>query len=396
VALNSDCCRTQKLDGNEITHEMSTMTFDYLVIGAGISGTAAAHDLSVSGTVLVIEAEASAGYHSTGRSAALFTRNYGGEIIRRINRLSHGFLAARPEGFCETPLLLPRGGLTVASPGAEDRLSTILALSVPGHEIERISADRAIDLMPLLRPERVGAAAYETGVMDIDVNALHQGYLRGIKRRGGTILCGARLDRLDHREGLWRARAGDASFDARIVVNAAGAWADHVGTMAGALPIGLVPRLRTAIIVETPEGLESSGMPAVDFIGTDAYLKPERGRIMASPGDQTTVEPQDAQPGEFDIAVLVDWLETETTLQIKRISSRWAGLRSFVDDGNPVVGFDPVVPNFFWLAGQGGYGIMMAPALGRATASLIVDGVLPDDLVASGLQTSDLSPLRLQ
>jgi D-arginine dehydrogenase len=372
------------------------MTVDYLVIGAGISGAAAAHALAASGTVLVIEAEATPGYHSTGRSAALFTRNYGGEIIRRINRVSHGFLAAPPEGFRETPLLLPRGGLTVALPGAEDRLSTILALSVPGHVIERISADRALRLMPLLRPERVGAAAYEPGVMDIDVNALHQGYLRGIKRRGGTILCGTRLDRLEHRDGLWRASAGDASFEARIVVNAAGAWADHIGAMAGARSIGLVPRLRTAITVETPAGMESSAMPAVDFIGTDAYLKPERGRIMASPGDQTQVEPQDAQPGEFDVAVLVDWLETETTLQIRRISSRWAGLRSFVDDGNPVVGFDPAVPNFFWLAGQGGYGIMMAPALGRATASLIIDGTLSDDLVASGLQTSDLSPLRLQ
>jgi D-arginine dehydrogenase len=370
--------------------------YDYLIIGAGISGAGAAYELAAHGNTLMIEAETTPGYHSTGRSAALFTRNYGNPVVRRINQASHAFFLNPPEGFCETPLLTPRGSLTIASPENIAGLDAILDLSTAGHEIERITAARALELAPLLRTERVASAAYEPGVTDINVAGLHQGYLRGFKQRGGTLLCGKRIDHLEQTGRGWQIFAGDTILAARIIVNAAGAWAGHVGKMAGTKRIELIPKRRTAIVVDGPLDMQTSTMPAVDFIGTHAYLKPDAGRVMASPGDETPTEPQDAQPDEFDIAVLVEWLETETLIKVRRIGSSWAGLRSFVSDERPVVGFDTSAEGFFWLAGQGGYGIMMAPALAKATVGLITANEIPELLLDANVTKMDIDPQRPQ
>ncbi len=369
--------------------------YDYLIVGAGISGASAAYELAAHGSVLMLEAESSPGYHSTGRSAALFTRNYGNPVVRRINQASHDFFLNPPAGFCEAPLLTPRGSLTIAAPGQEAGLGAVLALSDHGHEIQAVTVARALQLAPVLQPGRVAGAAFEPGVTDIDVAAMHQGYLRGFKQRGGTLLCNRRISQLDRTGGIWHATCGDAVFAARIVVNAAGAWAGQIGELAGAAPIGLVPKRRTAIVVDAPSDMHLAAMPAIDFIGSDAYLKPDAGRIMASPGDQTPSAPQDAQPDEMDIAMLAEWLETETLIKVRRIGSSWAGLRSFVADEQPVVGFDSLVDGFFWLAGQGGYGIMMAPALAQATAALITADALPRVLRDAGITQADLGPRRL-
>jgi len=371
------------------------MKYDYLIIGAGISGAAAAYELAQSGSVILIEAETSPGYHSTGRSAALFTPKYGGEIVRHLNQASVEFFTNPPLKFCQHPLLTPRGSLVIAAPGEEDALAATLNLSSPNNEIELITAARALALAPLLRPQRVAAATFERGVSDIDVAELHQGFLRGLKDRGGLVICDKRIERLERQDGHWQAVAGDSVFSARIIVNAAGAWADQIGQMAGTSSIGLEPRRRTGIIIDAPQAINVEKMPAIDYFSTDAYLKPEAGKIMASPGDQTPIEPQDVRPEEYDIAMLVDWLERETLIEVKRIGNSWAGLRSFVADEAPVVGFDDSVPDFFWLAGQGGYGIMMAPALGRAAAGLIVSGSLPSDLRQQGIDEADLSPTRI-
>jgi D-arginine dehydrogenase len=369
--------------------------FDVVVIGAGISGASAACLLAGDFSVLLIEAEAQPGYHSTGRSAALFTPNYGNALVRAISRASEAFLRSPPDGFSAHPLLTARGAITVAMWGEEDALRRVLALSTPEHPVMEISAARALELAPVLRPGRVAAAAHEPGVMDMDVAALHQGYLRGLKQNGGQLLCGKAVTRLSRAGGLWHAQVGAAEITATFVVNAAGAWADHVGALAGADPIGLTPKRRTAIIVDAPDGMAVSSMPCVDFASSDAYLKPDGGRIMASPGDQTPVEPHDVQPDDFEVAVLVDWLETETLVKVRRLSGSWAGLRSFVADEAPVAGFDGEVENFFWLAGQGGYGIMMAPALAQATAALIGRGEMPIALRDVGIKPHDLAPGRL-
>lgn len=372
------------------------MIYDFVVIGGGISGASAAYELADAGTVKVLEGESSSGYHSTGRSAALFTRNFGGPTVRRINALSAAFFNAPPDGFCEHPLLTPRGALTVANADAVDRLAPLLALSEPGEEIVEVSPAEAVERAPYLRPERVAAAIYEANVADIDVAGLHQGYLKGIGRRGGSVETGQPVTALTRRDGVWTVQTATQTVRAKIVVNAAGAWAEEIGRLAGTRPIGLIPKRRTGIIVDPPPGLNLAASPAVDFAGSDAYIKPEAGKLMASPGDATPTAPQDVQPEELDIAILADWIETETAIQVRRIAHSWAGLRSFVADEAPVVGFDALVPDFLWLAGQGGYGIMMAPTLAKLAASLASGSDRTGAGLDPALPVAALSPDRLR
>ncbi len=367
---------------------------DYLIIGAGISGAAAAYELAPHGSVVLVETEASAGFHSTGRSAALYTPNYGSELVCKINRLSHQFLQSPPEGFCAQPLLSPRGMLSVASQGQEEQLATLLAEG--GDDLERLDTSQTLSLVPFLRKERVIGAAYEAAVADMDVDALHQGFLKGMRQRGGELLLDNKVIALVRMENGWQVDLGERQLQARVVVNAAGAWADEVAELAGISRIGLEPRRRTAILVDPPAGVSLSQVPAMDFMGVENYIKPDAGQLMVSPGDATPVDPQDIQPDDMDVAVLVDWLENETQLEVRRLNHQWAGLRSFVADGSPVVGFDETSEGFFWLAGQGGYGIMMSSSLARASASLITRNVLPQDFIDAGVSESDLSAQRLR
>lgn len=369
------------------------MVYDFLIIGGGISGAAAAYELSACGSTVILEAESRPGYHSTGRSAALYTPNYGPELVQRLSRLSYEFLRSPPTGFTEHPLLSPRGMLTIAPAGEEQTLASLIQSG--GAELEALNSDQTLSLVPFLRPERVIGSAYEAGVQDIDVDALHQGFLRGCRQRGADIVCDSRVVGLCKSAAGWRATLTERTIEARVVVNAAGAWADVVGRMAGANPIGLVPKRRTAMLVDAPVNMDLRGMPAMDFIGVDNYIKPDADRLMISPGDESPVEPHDVQAEDLDIATLVDWLETETQLSVERTPHSWAGLRSFVADGTPVVGFDPALDGFFWLAGQGGYGIMLSSALARASAKLITEGTLPDDFIQVGIEESLLSAARL-
>lgn len=371
----------------------SLLIYDFLVIGGGISGASAAYELAAHGSLLLLEAEKRAGYHSTGRSAALFTRNYGGPVVRKINAASSTFFKSPPDGFCDAPLLTARGSLTVAAPGNEAALEPLLAASEPGEEVLRVSVADALERVPLLRPERVSDAVYEANVTDIDVAGLHQAYLKGLKARGGTVNTGQRVKALRRDSNHWTVATPLETYRAKTIINAAGAWADQVGALAGAKPIGLVAKRRTAIIIDAPYGTDIPAMPAVDFAGTDIYIKPDAGKLMASPGDATPTEPQDVQPDEMDIAILADWLQRETLIPVASIPHSWAGLRSFVADEAPVVGFDGQIEGFFWLAGQGGYGIMMAPALAQLTASRIVDA--PDSALLFDFDIKSLSPQRL-
>lgn len=368
--------------------------YDFLVIGAGISGASAACSLARLGRTLLLEAEALPGYHSTGRSAALYTPNFGSPVVRKLNLAGHGFFVAPPEGFAERPLLSARQSLTLVRPGEEKKLDPVLACSTQDHPIHRVSAEEAARLAPILRREVIGAAALEPGVTDMDVAAIHQGFLRGFRQHGGILRCSAGVSAL-RREGQgWRVEAGGVTYVAGIVVNAAGAWGDVLARLAGIAPMGLVAKRRTMIGIETD--LPVRDLPLVEFAGEEGYLKPDTGRILASPGDETPVPPQDIQPEEWDIAVTVDWLQRHTVLDLRRVANSWAGLRTFTADHAPVVGFDPDHPGFFWLVGQGGYGIMHAPTLGRASASLIETGNLPADLIGLGLTVDDLAPARLR
>ncbi len=371
------------------------MVYDFVVIGAGMAGASAAFELAAQSCVLLIEAEQHPGYHSTGRSAALFTRNYGTPLVRRINALSEPFFHAPPDGFTDGPLLHPRGALAVAGPGDEARLDAVIKASTSSNPVVEMSPKDVLAMVPFLRPERVSRAAYEEGVADIDVAALLKSYLKGFKKRGGQVVTGAPVTALKHEADTWAVTTAKGTYRAKTVINAAGAWADEIGALAGASRIGLVAKRRTAIIVDAPTGDPVNALPCIDFASNDAYVKPEAGKLMASPGDATPTTPQDAQPDEMDVAVLADWIERETLITVRRIAHKWAGLRSFVADESPVVGRDTTVANFVWLAGQGGYGIMMAPALARAVASLCLDHRLPRDFVRSQFTIDDLGPMRL-
>ena len=373
-----------------------TQQCDFLVIGAGISGTAAAFELAQFGKVALLEMEEQPGYHSTGRSAALYTPNYGPMPVRRIAQAAYPFLREPPAGFADHALLTPRGALSVATAGDEDKLDALLANSLAAHPVSEISVARTLELCPLLRPETPSRAIYEPGVMDMDVAAIHQGFLKGLKARGGVLAPSHEAIGITRAGDRWQVQTRAAGFSAPIIVNAAGAWADVVGQLAGCKPIGLSPRRRTGIIVDPPAEFYRPDMPMVDDVGTEAYFKPDGGRIMASPGDAEPVAPQDAQPDDMVVAELADWLERYTQVKVRRINHSWAGLRSFVADECPVAGFDDLQPGFFWLAGQGGFGIMMSGPLGRAASELIRHDRLPADLLDRGIRPDQLSPMRLK
>lgn len=373
---------------------VNSMIYDFAVIGAGISGASVAAELCKSGSVIVLEAESSPGYHSTGRSAALFTPNYGPELVRKISRLSYDFLKNPPEGFTNNKLLAPRGMMSVAMGQPLSTLNPLVDLAKG--EIELIDQERTLELAPFLNSDSVRGAAYERAVEDIDVASLHQGFLKVLSRSGGLLRVDMAVKGLSRHQGVWNIAAGDEILRSRVVINAAGAWADCIGRMAGLRPIQLSPKRRSAILVDAPLTTELANVPAMDFVGVDNYIKPEKTRLMVSPGDAVPVAPQDIQVDDYDIAVLVDWLESATSICVGRIDHQWAGLRSFVPDGLPVVGFDSEAEGFFWLAAQGGYGIMMAPSLGRLSAELILRDRFPEDFIDVGIKRENLSPARIR
>ncbi len=369
---------------------------DILIIGAGIAGAGAAYELSRFASVIVLEREPHCGYHSTGRSAASFTENYGTAIVRRLAIASRGFLAAPPAGFCGQPLMAPRGMFTIARHDQLEALERQLAEArklVPN--IRTISVAAALARVPILRPDYVAGVFDEPDSMELDVHGLHQGFLAGARTRGARIVVDADVEALERRGSVWNVTTAAGLFAAPTVVNAAGAWADQVARLAGVRTLGFVPRRRTAFLVPLPAGLSMRGWPMVDDVGEEFYFKPDAGQLFVSPADATPSEPLDAQPDDLDVAVGVARLERATTLEVQRVSRAWAGLRTFVADGSPVAGFDGEAEGFFWLAGQGGYGIKTSPALSRACAGLIRDHRLPDELTRAGIDAADLSPARL-
>jgi D-arginine dehydrogenase len=369
---------------------------DFLVVGAGIAGASAAYYLARRGSVVMLERESQPGFHSTGRSAAVYAASYGPRPIRILSKAAGAFLRAPPPGFSDVPLMHPRGGMFVARPDQRDLLEAVVGeVNALDPVLEMLDGAAARALCPVLRPERVAAAALDRTVMDMDVNAIHRGYLAGAKARGAVLATGAEVTALERRGGAWRARTAAGDFAAPVVVNAAGAWADALAALAGARPIGLVPKRRTVIVFAAPMGLDIARWPVAADLGEEWYFKPESGRILASPADETPVPPHDVQPEELDVAVTADRVEAASTLKVERILSRWAGLRSFVADKAPVVGFAAEAPGFFWLAGQGGYGIQSSDAMGRVAASLASGEGLPPDIAALGLAEAELAPARL-
>jgi D-arginine dehydrogenase len=368
---------------------------DILIVGGGIAGASAAYELSASSSVVVLERESQCGYHSTGRSAASFTENYGNSVIRRLAIASRSFLESPPDGFCDHALMTPRGMLTIARADQlglmRDELARARALVPSIHEVTPAAA---IERVPMLRRDYVAGAIVEPDSRELDVDGLHQGFLRAARKRGAEILTNAGVETIERRGGRWIVETAQARFAASVIVNAAGAWADRLATMAGVDPVGLTPKRRTAFHIPAPDSMAIAAWPLVNDVGEQFYFKPDAGRLFVSPADATPSEPMDAWPDDMDVAIGVDRLQQATTIEVRSVLHSWAGLRTFAADGSPVVGLDADAEGFCWLAGQGGYGIKTSPALSRACASLIRRGRLPDDIRRLGIEATDLAPGR--
>lgn len=368
--------------------------FDIIILGGGMAGCGVASFLAGRARVLLLEKEAHAGMHATGRSAALFSETYGSEPIRALSRASKPFLSNPPAEFGLPSPLKPRGNLYIANAEQRDRLLTLADSPLMRAASRIIGADEALGYCPILREEYVVGAVWEEGAQDIDVDALLQAFLRRFRAEGGTFVAGQEIRAIERRQGSWRVSTDKQDYEAGIVVNAAGAWADHIAKLAGATPLGIRPLLRTALLVAPPAGADIARWPCVIDVDETFYFKPDGGQLMLSPADETPVEPCDAQPDELDIAIAVDRVERATNLQVRSVPHKWAGLRSFASDRLPVVGFDPLVDGFFWLAGQGGYGIQTAPALSEAAAALILRRDIPAALADHGINMPRLGPSR--
>lgn len=372
----------------------NTSRADIIVIGAGIAGASVAAHLSTHGDVILLESESQPGYHSTGRSAALFVLNYGPPSICALTRASRAFYDTPPTGFSDHPMLTPRDMVTIARSDQLETLEKIYADLHPDSSATWLTGSAIKDAQPLLRDDYATAAIHEIGGQDIDVAALHQGYLRLFKSRGGVLHTNCAVVSLARENATWKIQTRDAEFSAPIVVNAAGAWADEIGARAGAEKINLTPKRRTAMIIDAPDGIDTAPLPATDDVDEGFYLKPDAGRLLISPADKTPSAPCDAQPDEMDVAVCVDRITRAFDVTVRRIENKWAGLRSFVPDGSPVVGYSTQSDGFFWLAGQGGYGIQTAPALSLCAAALILDQPVPQTILDHGLDLEMISPGR--
>ena len=373
------------------------MQFDFAIIGAGIAGASLAYRLAPHGSVLLIERESQPGYHSTGRSAAMFMESYGTPQVRALTRASRAFYTAPPAGFADVPLLTPRGALYVAWRGHEHPLEEMWrALNETGSEVQRINAAQALQQVPILNTQGLLGGFTEPDAMDIDVHALHQGFLRGAKSAGAQLWADATLVSAHHTHKHWTLHLADGRQAlATTLVNAAGAWADDVAAAAGAPKRGLQPKRRSAFTFAAPPQHKHGAWPAVAPVDESWYFKPDAGQLLGSPANADPVHAHDVQAEELDIATAIARIEERTTLNIQRPRRVWAGLRTFAPDGDLVIGFDPAAKHFFWLAGQGGYGIQSAAGVSALAASLLLRQPMPEDLAAQGVVASSMSPARL-
>ncbi len=372
------------------------MTADFIVLGGGMAGAAAGYFLAEHGRVIVLERESAPGYHSTGRSAALYTETYGNAAIRALTVASGRFFRAPPAGFADVPLLRPRGLMMIARASDGARFERDVAGGKRfAPNLRVLTRSEALALCPVLRDEWTAHAFLEPDAMDMDVHAIHQGFLRGLKAMGGSIVTDAAAQAITAGDDGWQVETRAGRYRAPILVNAAGAWADEVATLAGLPILGLTPKRRTAVIVEV-DPIPSPAWPMVVDIAETFYFKPESGRLLISPADEAMMSAADVQPDEIDIAEAVARVEAATRLTVRRVLRKWAGLRTFAPDRTLVIGPDALAPGFVWMAGQGGYGIQTAAAAGRAAATLVRGGALPSDLAELGLVAAELLPNRLR
>ncbi len=369
---------------------------DALVVGGGIAGASAACMLAEHLAVVLLEREDRFDYHTTGRSAAVFTEAYERGVVQALAVASRPFLERPPADVGERSVLRPQPFMLIGTEAQRPKVAAALAAArrlVPS--AAAVGPDEVRELCPVLRPGYVAAAAIEPEAASIDVHALHEGYLGAARRRGADTRKGCGVVALERRAGRWRVTCESGEqLEAPVVVNAAGAWAEQVAELAGLAPVGLQPYRRTAFTFAAPDGLDVRGLPMVVDADERFYFEPEGDGFLGSLAEETPMAPHDVRPDEADVALAIERIQAATTMTIRHVRTAWAGLRSFVADRHPVIGEEPHAPGFHWLAGQGGFGIMTSPAAARALAGLVVDRRLPADLADLGVTEEDLSPAR--
>ena len=369
-----------------------TATADIIVIGAGIAGVSAASELASTARVIVLEREPQPGYHATGRSAAFFVVSYGNAAVRAVTAASETFYRSPPQGFTDVPLLRPRPCVFFGRP---DQREALLSLHNEVPSLQGLTPEQVRERVPIMSPGYLEGGLLDKTGGDLDVDAILQGFLRRLRERGGELYPRREVQGISRSGGLWKVTSGNETLTATVLVNAAGAWVDEIAALAGLEPLGLQPKRRTAMLIDAPQGRDIVDWPLMVNVEEEFYFKPDAGALLLSPADETPSPPCDAQPEELDVAQAVDRFETATGLEVSRVNHRWAGLRTFAPDKTFVVGFDPRTEGFFWLAGQGGYGVQTSPGMARLAASLIT-GSSPLEQAGIGENlVNQLSPARL-
>ncbi|MFL6863506.1 MAG: NAD(P)/FAD-dependent oxidoreductase [Allosphingosinicella sp.] len=375
------------------------MRADFLIIGGGIAGLSAAARLARHGKAVVLEGEEALGYHASGRSVSFSHYGIGNAAVRGMTAWSRPFFEAPPAGFADAPIARTMSTLYFAG---EAQLPALLALKAEMHAytdaIETVDAARMAALCPLLRTGGEGAVQglFDPTGLKLDAAAMLHGHAKAVRAAGGAVLTGRRVATVAPRDGWTVTTEGGETFSAPILVNAAGAWGDRIAALAGVAPLGLSPRRRTIIVIDPPEGVDASSWPFIHSAAGDFYLLPEAGQLLASPADEEEDDPCDAAPSDYDVALTAHRVEQYMDLAVRRVAHRWAGLRSFVADRTPTAGFDPQAPGFFWLIGQGGYGLQTSPAMAAIVEALVTHAAWPEGLAGRGVLPDAVRPERLR
>ncbi|NVJ97071.1 MAG: FAD-binding oxidoreductase [Alphaproteobacteria bacterium] len=373
------------------------MDADFLIVGAGIAGAGLAYQLAPHGRVALLDMEEQAGYHTTGRSAAFYAETYGGPKLQPLTSASKAFLLNPPDGFSDAPILTKLGAIHVFREDQRERAEAIcheMQASLPG--VNLLSAEDVHLRAPYLRQDHFAGGVDDPDCGDLDVAALHQGYMRAAKKMGAEVMLASGLEAAVFDGSRWHVKCRTGQVKARILINCAGAWADDIAKRSGVDALGLKPLRRTIITVPKPVDVPFDRRgPVVIDIDEGFYFKPEGEGYLISPADETESAPCDAQPELEDVAMAALRFEEVTGHAVERLDAKWAGLRTFAHDKAPVIGFDAKMPSFFWNVGQGGYGIQTSPAWSQLAASLVLGQGVPEALKPFGVDASVYSPARL-
>ena len=374
-------------------NNLMTNQSDFLVIGAGIAGVSVAAHLAEHASVTILEMEDRPAYHTTGRSAATFEPNYGPKPILALTRASADFFKKPHAGFAEGTLLTPRTSLFLEPHDQAEAAQAFLGFATNVQELGPVDL---VKVLPVLRPNYARRGFLDSSTGDLDVDLIFGGFMKEFKARGGKLVLSSPAQTISKIGTHWTITTPQGEFSAPILINAAGAWGDELAKLAGIKPVGLTPKRRSIGVIPVEGHADFMSWPMATDCGETWYAKPQSGKMIVSSADATPVDPHDAYADDMAIAEGVERLMEATTIEVNRLEHSWGGLRTFAPDGAPVVGFDPSTEGFFWLVGQGGYGIQSAPALSRTAAALALRHPLPEDVIAHGLVLSEISPNRLR